>query len=38
MIHPGHGASAKFGAIRADNHALLNFLFGDQDQDQAKPA
>jgi len=36
MIHPGHGPSAKFGAIRADNHALLDFLFGDQDP--AKPA
>jgi glyoxylase-like metal-dependent hydrolase (beta-lactamase superfamily II) len=28
MIHPGHGASATFGAIRADNRALLDFLFG----------
>jgi glyoxylase-like metal-dependent hydrolase (beta-lactamase superfamily II) len=31
LIHPGHGPSAPFGAIRADNRALLDFLFGAQD-------
>jgi glyoxylase-like metal-dependent hydrolase (beta-lactamase superfamily II) len=31
VIHPGHGPSAAFGAIRTDNRALLDFLFGAQD-------
>ncbi|HEY2356107.1 MAG TPA: MBL fold metallo-hydrolase [Phenylobacterium sp.] len=30
MIHPGHGPSARFADIRADNHALLAFLSGDE--------